>query len=70
MKKLITIAALVGTVISAPAFAATSAMAATHSAAAFQRNSDVVVDGGRVIGQDPDANVRSMIERDPFPGND
>lgn len=35
----------------------------------YAPNSSVVTFGNRVIGQDPDPNIRSQMLRDPFPGN-
>jgi hypothetical protein len=44
---------LVATAIAAPAFAQSTTY-----------ESDVVIVGGKYIGQDPDANVRLMLKRD------
>jgi hypothetical protein len=35
----------------------------------YAPNSSVVIFGNRVIGQDPDPNIRLQILRDPYPGN-
>ncbi len=66
MKRLVTALALA-------AFAAAPAFAATHhrkaddarSAYAAASDPDVVIVNGKVVGADPDANVRLNLRRDP-----
>jgi hypothetical protein len=46
------------------------AFGATAPDTNYAPNSGTVVTlGNRVIGQDPDPNIRAQILRDPFPGN-
>ncbi|MDB5600313.1 MAG: hypothetical protein JWN71_2357 [Xanthobacteraceae bacterium] len=69
MNKLMTVVALATTVISAPAFAQTPPKYHHDSAPAqYQQPSDVVTFGGKVVGQDPDVNVRENLLRDAFAG--
>jgi hypothetical protein len=58
MKTLVTTLALA-------AFVATSGLAAAAS-----RPSDAVVLNGKVIGQDPDVNIRAAIVKDAYPTGD
>jgi predicted S18 family serine protease len=67
MKKVLTTLALL-TVIATPAFAQTTKHEAMKSYArapiATSSQNDIVVEGGKVIGQDPDANVRLELRRE------
>jgi hypothetical protein len=83
MKKLLTISAVLATVfasLASPAFAAppkhrapvehdtmSPYVQSTHEQM-LARPSDVVTSEGRVIGADPDANIRTQLQRDPEPG--
>jgi predicted S18 family serine protease len=66
MKKVLTTLALL-TVIATPAFAQTTKHEAMKSYArapiATSSQNDIVVEGGKVIGQDPDANIREDLLR-------
>jgi hypothetical protein len=55
MKSLIAVAALV-------AFAVVSVSAN----AASPKSSDLVIVNGKVVGQDPDANIRGALTKDPY----
>jgi len=55
MKSLITLAALA-------AFAVTSVSAN----AASPKSGDLVIVNGKVVGQDPDANIRGSLAKDPY----
>lgn len=68
MNKLMTVVALATTVISAPAFAQTPSKDHDKAPATYQQPSDVVTFGGKVVGQDPDLNVRENLLRDAFAG--
>jgi hypothetical protein len=49
---------------------ASRAYGATAPGALYAPNGGgVVTFGNRVIGQDPDPNIRSQLIRDPYPGN-
>jgi hypothetical protein len=50
------------------AYGAAPAYPGAHGSA-YGRNGNVVIDGNRVIGQDPDPNIRLQMRRDPYPGN-
>jgi hypothetical protein len=63
MKMLVAAAALAA-VITSPAFAQTARHAATESGQMASMHWDAVTAEGRVIGQDPDANVRLELRRD------
>ncbi len=66
MKKLVT-ALVFAAFAAAPAFAATHHKKADDARAAYAAASDpdVVIVNGKVIGADPDANVRLNLRRDP-----
>jgi patatin-like phospholipase/acyl hydrolase len=66
MKKLIMTLALAA-VTAAPAFAATHHKKADDARAAYAAATDstVVIVDGKVVGADPDANVRLNLRRDP-----
>lgn len=66
MKKLI-MALAFAAVTAAPAFAATHHKKADDARAAYAAATDpnVVIVGGKVVGADPDANVRLNLRRDP-----
>jgi hypothetical protein len=66
--------------LASPAFAASkkrnqvsNEAARTYGAAnprgPYTPNGSVVIFGNRVIGQDPDPNIRLQMRRDPYPGN-
>ena len=65
MKKLIMTLALTA-IAAAPAFAATTHKKADSARAAYASAvyAPVVVDGGKVIGADPDPNIRHDLLRD------
>lgn len=66
MKKFIMALALAA-VTAAPAFAATNHKKADDARAAYAAATDptVVIVDGKVVGADPDANVRLNLRRDP-----
>jgi hypothetical protein len=74
MKKLLATSAMLATVFatfSSPAFAARRAPVGYDTPSGDQmlaRPSDVVVTEGRVVGADPDANIRTQLLRDPDQG--
>jgi len=84
MKKLLTTSAALATVfasLASPAFAAPpkhrapvehDTMAPYYAQSTHEqmlnRPSDAVTFDGRVIGADPDANIRTQLQRDPEPG--
>ena len=67
MKKLVTALGLLA-VLASPVLAQSRAVASRDARAAYAQSaavpSDVVVDHGKVIGQDPDPNVRLELLRD------
>jgi hypothetical protein len=76
MKKLMT-AFVLATLIATPAFAAKKHSTISPEAAAAQAyaptglsapvaDSYTVIVNGRIVGRDPDSNVRLMLIRDPF----
>ena len=66
MKKLI-MALTLAAVTAAPAFAAThhKKVDEANSAYAAANDPDTVIVNGKVVGADPDANVRLNLRRDP-----
>ena len=78
MKKLLATSAVLATVFAAfssPAFAARRAPVGYDTPygqpsgdQTLARPSDVVVTEGRVVGADPDANIRTQLLRDPDQG--
>ena len=78
MKKLLATSAALATVLAAlssPAFAARRAPVGHDTPhgqpsgdQTLARPSDVVVTEGRVVGADPDINIRTQLLRDPDPG--
>jgi hypothetical protein len=68
MNKLMTVVALAATVISAPAFAQTPSKDHDKAPATYQQPSDVVTFNGKVVGEDPDWNVRHMLLLDAYAG--
>ncbi len=66
MKKLVT-ALVFAAFAAAPAFAATHHKKTDDANAAYAAATDpnVVIVGGKVVGADPDANVRLSLMRDP-----
>ena len=75
MKIKIAIGLALAAVLASPAFAAHHVPAATAPMESYgqsneryvPRQPDVVTLGSRVIGEDPDANIRSQMEHDPTP---
>ena len=77
MKKIVFVISALATLVTSPALAASNhraqrgydaddAQAAAPYAGAPYGN-DTVTFGGRVIGQDPDPNIRSQLRHDPTP---
>ena len=66
MKKIVT-ALVFAAFAAAPAFAATHRQKAdeANSAYAAANDPDTVIVNGKVVGADPDANVRLNLRRDP-----
>lgn len=52
------------TILTALAFA--TLVVSTASAATHKFNSDQVIVNGQVVGQDPDANIRGYLMRNPY----
>ena len=74
MKKMLISAFALSTLVVSSAFAAHTKYhtpAANHFRGAYARymapDYDAVVFGNRVVGEDPDLNIRAQIERDPIP---
>jgi hypothetical protein len=74
MKKTLIATLALATLVASPAFAAQTknhARAATQSSDAYARylapDHNAVVFGNRVVGEDPDRNIRGQIMRDPIP---
>ncbi len=78
MKKTLIATLALATLVASPAFAQTSthrirhAVTTPNNAYASEpsyavRNPNVVVYGNTVVGQDPDANIRLQMMRDPIP---
>ena len=65
MRKLVTAAALAA-IVATPAFAQTARTFPAHPGAIAAVPWDAVVVEGKVVGQDPDANVRLDLRRDAY----
>jgi heat shock protein HslJ len=69
MNKLMTVVAVAATILSAPAFAQSAPKhVKQQQQTGYQVPWDAVVVDGQVVGQDPDANIRTQIERDAMAG--
>jgi len=79
MKKLLASSVALATVLASlasPAFAASSKHRAPVASepyaqggpvGSYARNSDVVTFGNRIVGEDPDQNIRTQLLHDPVP---